>query len=170
MKYDYHVIIDLIRAADFEGMEELARCWKDFPNGKDDFIGRHWITNAIDCGNVEVVLWMLSNGASARIDATDGYSVLHSVIERNEADKYEMMKVLIDAGADVNEFGILGYTPAHQAAMRNDVEALRILHERGADFSLRTPVDDCATPLEEASALNRHDAVDAINFLKGLAR
>jgi ankyrin repeat protein len=166
MKYDYRAIIELICTADFEAMAELAECWDDFPSGKDDFIGRHWITNAIDCGSVEVVAWMLSHGASVPIEVDDGYSVLHSVIERNNEDKYEMMRILIDAGADVNEIGIHGYAPAHQAAVRNDVEALKILHESGADFRLRTTVDDYATPLEEAYSMNPRDAAEAIEFLQ----
>ena len=168
MKYDYRAIIELIRTADFEAMGELAGCWDEFPSGKDDFLGRHWITNAIDCGSVEVVSWMLSNGASVPIEVDDGYTVLHSVIERSNEDKYQMMRILIDAGADVDEIGIHGYAPAHQAAVRNDVEALKILHESGADFRLRTTVDDYATPLEEARSLNQRHAAEAIDFLQAL--
>jgi ankyrin repeat protein len=168
MKYDYYAIIEIIRAADFEAMEELAKCWDEFPCGKDDFIGRHWITNAIDCGSVEVVSWMLSHGASVPIEVDDGYTVLHSVIERSKDDKYRMMRILIDAGADVDEIGIHGFAPAHHAAVRNDVEALKILHESGADFKLRTTVDDYATPLEEARSMNQRDAAEAIDFLQAL--
>jgi uncharacterized protein len=168
MKYDYRAIMELIRTADFEAMAELAECWGDFPSGKDDAVGRHWITNAIDCGSVEVVAWMLSHGASVPIEVDDGYSVLHSAIERNNEDKYAMMRILIDAGADVNEIGIHGYAPAHQAAVRNDVEALKILHEGGADFTLRTTVDDYATPLEEARSMSPRHAAEAIDFLQAL--
>ncbi len=166
MKYDYRAIIELIRTADLEAMAELAGCWDEFPSGKDDFLGRHWITNAIDCGSVEVVSWMLSHGASVPIEVDDGYTVLHSVIERSKDDKYQMMRMLIDAGADVDEIGIHGYAPAHHAAVRNDVEALKILHESGADFRLRTTVDDYATPLEEACSMTQRHAVEAIAFLQ----
>ena len=160
--------MNLIHTADFEAMAELAECWDDFPSGKDDFIGRHWITNAIDCGSVEVVAWMLSHGASVPIEVDDGYSVLHSVIERSNEDKYEMMKILIDAGTDVNEIGIHEYAPAHQAAVRNDIEALKILHESGADFRIRTTVDDYATPLEEARSRKLRHPAEAIDFLQSL--
>jgi ankyrin repeat protein len=168
MKYNYRAIMETIRAADFAAMEELAKCWDEFPRGKDNFIGRHWITNAIDCGSVEVISWMLSHGASVPIEVDDGYTVLHSVIERSNEDKYEMMRILIYAGADVNEIGIHGYAPAHHAAVRNDVESLKILHEHGADFSLRTSVDDYATPLEEARSMIQRRPTDAIDFLQAL--
>lgn len=158
----------IIGTADFPALEELAQCCDTFPDGVDDLIGRHWITNAIDCGSAEVVSWMLSHGATIPVDVKDGYTVLHSVIERDKDDKYQMMRILIAAGADVNEIGIHGYTPAHQAAVRNDVEALKILNEMGADFNIQTSVDDYATPLEEAISLNRTDAKDAIHYLQSL--
>lgn len=78
------------------------------------------------------------------------------------------MRALIAAGANVDEIGIHGYAPAHLAAVRNDVEALKILRENGADFSIRTPVDDCYTPLEEARSLNEQRAGDAIRYLETL--
>jgi uncharacterized protein len=168
MKYDYDAIMEAIRASDFEAMNEFAECWDEFPCGRDDLIGRHWITNAIDSGSVEVVAWMLSHGASVPIQVDDGYSVLHSVIERSNEDKYEMMSILIDAGADVDEIGIHGYAPSHHAAVKNDVRALKILHENGADFNLRTTVDDYATPLEEARSMTRRNATEAIGFLQSL--
>ena len=168
MTYDYRAIMEAIRTADFEAMGELSGCWDEFPSGKDDFLGRHWITNAIHCGSVEVVSWMLSHGAFVPIEVDDGYTVLHSVIERSKEDKYEMMRILIDAGADVDEIGIHGYAPAHHAAVRNDVEALKILHESGADLRLRTTVDDYATPLEEARSMTQRHAIEAIDFLQAL--
>jgi uncharacterized protein len=168
MKYDYRSIMEAIHAANFEAMEKLSKCWDEFPSGTDDFIRRHWITNAIDCGSVEVVSWMLSHGAYVPIEVDDGYTVLHSVIERSTEDKYQMMRILIDAGADVNEIGIHGYAPAHHAAVRNDVESLKILHEHGADFSLRTSVDDYATPLEEARSMTQRHPAEAIDFLQAL--
>src|SRR5262249_3971653 len=91
-----------------------------------------WITNAIDCGTPEVVAWMLDHGAPVifpdegrgRRDA-EGYTVLHSALERRAPGKYEIMRLLIEAGADVNEHGANDWTPAHLAAVSNDVEALK---------------------------------------------
>lgn len=68
----------------------------------------------------------------------------------------------------MNEIGIHGYAPAHHAAVRNDVEALKILYEKGADFSLRTTVDDYATPLEEARPMTQWHANEAIALLQSL--
>ena len=46
------------------------------------------------------------------------------------------------------------------AAARDDVEALRILVRHGADLSIRTDIDNYATPLEEARHLGKLKAVE----------
>lgn len=170
MTYDEHSFLDAIRTTDLAILQDLASHWDEFPSGKDD-TGEHWLIHAIHCGTLEMVQWMLSHGATPRIDAPDdGYTVLHTAIEREGPEKYPIMRALIAAGADVDEFGIHGYTPAHLAAVRNDVEALRVLHESRADFTLRTIVDDYYTPLEEARSLKTLKAADAIRYLESLER
>jgi hypothetical protein len=54
------------------------------------------------------------------------------------------------------------------AAVRNDVEALKILHEAGADFTIRTVIDEYATPLEEAIALG--NSAKAVAYLKTIGK
>lgn len=166
MTYDHPTILDAIKHADFATLEDLANHWDEFPSGVDTVAGTRWITHAIDYGTAAVVSWMLSRGASPSFDTEDGYTVLHSAIERNQHDKYRMMRDLIAAGADVNGIGIHGHTPAHLAAVRNDVEALRVLHESGADFRIRTSVDDYYTPLEEARSMIQRNASEAIEYLE----
>ncbi|MGB8370149.1 MAG: ankyrin repeat domain-containing protein [Limisphaerales bacterium] len=153
-----------LMAGDINTLEKLSQLIDDFPTGKDDFIQRYWITNAIDCGNLEGVRWMLEKKASVIFRDDEGYTVLHSAIDREKPDKYEMMQVLIDAGADVNAHGINDWTPAHMAAARNDVQALKLLHEAGADFTIRTRIDIYATPLEEA--INLGHSPEAVAYLK----
>jgi ankyrin repeat protein len=161
---DYDDIMKSIMAGDVKALEDLTQLVDDFPTGKDDFISRHWITNGIDCGTSEVVAWMLSKGAPVVFRDDEGYTVLHSAIEREKPDKYELIRLLIDAGADINAHGVNDWTPAHMAAVRNDVEALRILHSAGADFSITTRIDDYATPLEEARNLG--GAAEAVAYLQ----
>jgi uncharacterized protein len=124
---DYKHIMSAIMSGDIAALDEVALIVDDFPCGRDDFIHRHWITNGVDCGNMAVVEWMLQHGASVHFEAADGYSVLHSVLERQKADRHSMLRLLLQTGADVNIHGIHDYTPAHMAATRNDVEALKIL-------------------------------------------
>ena len=164
---DYEHIMSAIMRGDIATLDDVALMLDDFPCGRDDFIHRHWITNAVDCGDLGVVKWMLQHGASVQFDADDGYSVIHSVLEREKADRLAMLRLLIEAGADVNVHGIHDYTPAHMAATKNDVEALKILIEAGADLSVRTRIDEYATPLEEA--IHMGDAEEAVLFLQSLS-
>jgi ankyrin repeat protein len=164
---DYDAVLTAITAGDISALEELAQVLDGFPTGKDDFVQQHWLRHAVACGSVEVVAWMIEHGAPVAFTDDDGYTVLHAVIERNRPDKHEMMKLLIAAGAEINAHGVNDWTPAHMAAAWNDVDTLRILHEVGADFSLRTRIDDYTTPLEEAMILGRSQ--EAVVYLKRIA-
>ncbi len=150
MNDDYNSIMDAIIKGDLESLVLYSELVEDFPNGEDHFINRQWITNAIDCGNLKIVEWMIKMGVSLVFNDAEGYSVLHSAIEREKDDKYAIMQILLENGADINAKGINGWTPAHMAAVRNDLEALILLKKLGADFSVRTEIDDYATPYEEA--------------------
>ena len=94
----------------------------------------------------------------------EGYTALHAALER-DADRGDLLELLLTAGAPVNAKGINDWTPAHMAAARDDVEALRVLVAHGADLTIRTGIDDRATPLEEGRILGSRNAV---RFLEDL--
>jgi len=152
MHDEYDLGIAALQAGDVAELENLAELVAAFPEGEDDFIGRRWITNAIDVGAVESVTWMLARGVDLTFRDREGYTPLHSALER-PTDRYEVLEMLLVAGAPVNAKGVNDWTPAHMAAARDDVEALRILVRYGADLSIRTNIDECATPLEEARGI-----------------
>lgn len=164
----YKDIVTSLLAGDIATLDEFAQKVEGFPAGKDEFVHRYWITTAIHSGNASVVEWMLDKGAPINFRDDEGYTVLHSALESEHLDKYEIMHVLIEAGADVNAKGINDWTPAHLAAVYNDVEALRILYDAGADFTIRTEIDDYATPLEEAINLRRSPA--AVAYLQTITQ
>lgn len=166
MSDDYDEIMDAIARGDIAALEEITEIVDDFPCGKDHFIERHWITNAVDCGAKEVVSWMLEKGVSLDFRDDEGFTVLHSAIDREIPSRHEVLKKLIEAGADIDAHGIDDWTPAHMAAARNDVDALKILVEAGADLSIRTRIDSYATPLEEAIELGQSS--QAVAYLKGI--
>jgi ankyrin repeat protein len=160
---EYDLILWPLIEGDIPRLQQVALELGPFATRQDDFLGRHWITNAIDSGTLDVVRWIIAEGAPTVFDDAEGYSVLHSAIERTLPDKHEILRILIDAGADLNVYGINGWTPTHLAAARDDVDALQILREAGADFSIRTLIDGHQTPLEVAVC---SDAKDAIDFLR----
>jgi len=57
---------------------------------------------------------------------------------------------------------INGYSPLHLAAVRNDLKAVEILLQNGADHTLTTPIDDYCTATEEAKHLGNLKAYQFI--------
>lgn len=163
---DYDYVLGILAAGNQTEFAELEKLVDGFPNGVDDFIGRRWITNAIDCGSLASIKWLLSRGVELSFRDEEGYTVLHSALERAKPDRDEILRLLLQHGADVNAHGINDWTPAHMAAIREDIEALKLLIQFGADLSIRTRIDDYATPLEEARKLKK---TNAVQFLEGHA-
>ena len=151
----YDAIIDALIAGDPDRLEDFGREIEGFPDGEDSFLGRRWITNAIDVGALSSIEWMLAKNVNLDFEDAGGYTPLHSAIERESTDRHVAIEMLLRAGAPVNARGINGWTPSHMAAARDDVDVLEILIRHGADLSIRTSVDEYATPLEEARNLGK---------------
>lgn len=164
---DYVEILRVLASGSVADLDELAELVDGFPDGVDGFIGRHWITNAIDCGSLRAVSWMIGRGVALRFRDAEGYTPLHSAIERSGEDRLAVIELLLRGGADPDRRGVNGYTAAHQAAVRDDVPTLQLLARYGADFDLRTVIDGDTTPLEEAHYFGR---LDAVAFLSGKLR
>jgi ankyrin repeat protein len=150
---EYDRAIDILANGTEEELEAFACENLAFPDGVDGFIHRRWITNAIDCGSKRAVEWMLRRGVDLSFRDDEGFTVLHSAIDRAGDAKYDILEALLKAGAPVNAHGIEDWTPAHMAAARGDVAALKLLIEYGADLTIRTRIDHYATPLGEARSL-----------------
>lgn len=162
---NYLHIIHILAADDERQFDELAMLLDDFPGGTDDYLGRRWIRNAVDCGSAKAVEWMLKHAVDLTFRDEEGYTVLHAALERSKPDRYSILALLLAHGAPVNAHGINDWTPAHMAAAREDIEALKLLIGHGADLSIRTRIDDYETPLEEARSLGR---TAAVRFLEEL--
>lgn len=65
-------------------------------------------------------------------------------------DLLEILKLLLAFKSDPNQRGINDYTPLHVAVSENNLRAVEILLQAGADPRLRTRIDDCETPREMA--------------------
>ncbi|MBK8974754.1 MAG: ankyrin repeat domain-containing protein [Planctomycetes bacterium] len=163
---DYDVIIGAIVAGDIDALEDCALIVESFPAGRDDFTNRTWIAHAVDCGPLPVIAWMLARGVPLDFESDEGWPILHCAIDRAHPDKHEVLRALIAAGAPLDVHGFNDWTPAHLAAARHDLESLRILRAAGADFGVRTRIDDFATPLEEAKHLGAPDEI--VRFLESI--
>ena len=164
--FNYDYAFAILASGDEAQLAELEKFLDGFPNGVDDFINRRWIINAIDCGSRKSIQWMLSRNVDLTFRDEEGYTVLHSALERDKPDKYEVIELLLEHGAPLNIHGINDWTPAHMAVVREDIEGLKQLIRFGADLSIRTRIDDYATPLEIARI---HGKTNVLRFLENLA-
>ena len=156
---DYDYALGILRSGQEAQLAELEQLLDGFPYGIDDFIGRRWIINAIDCGSRASVNWMLSRGVDLSFEDEEGYTVLHAAIECSLSDKHEIIELLLQHGASVSAHGVNDWTPAHMAVARDDLETLRLLTQFGADLTIRTRIDHYETPLELAKRLKNANAV-----------
>ncbi|HVQ28046.1 MAG TPA: ankyrin repeat domain-containing protein [Vicinamibacteria bacterium] len=161
----YRRVVEVLESGAVDQLEALAHELPGFPDGEDPFLGRRWITNALGEGSKRAVEWMLQKGVDLTFCDPEGYTPIHTTLDRARDDRYELLDALLKAGAPVNVKGANDWTPAHMAAARDDVDALRILVRHGADLTIRTDIDDYATPLEEARNLGR---TKAVHFLESV--
>ena len=86
-------------------------------------------------GNLDRVKALIKeNPDLLHIKSEEGYNPLHSATTYNQK---EVVKFLIDAGADKNVANLWGKTPFHRAAERGYLEIVEILLEAGADINIK---------------------------------
>ncbi len=163
-------IIDAIRNGCIEKLNIFSKIEPSFPDGIcPDDIYTKWIEIIIDEGHMNSIVWLINSfdGDLSKY-TTQGpqLPIVHSVLQRDYLDKHIILKMVLDAGADPHSRGYNDYTPAHYAAINNDVRSLVILLESGANFGIRTRIDDQLTPLEEAELMVGDN--DAIKYLRQL--
>jgi len=102
------------------------------------------LSDAAGLGNVDLVKYLLSVGAKLQLPQQEE-KVLHSAVRSGRA---EMVKVILDAGAAVNDVESLDETPLHVAAVDDYVEIAQLLLAAGADPTAKRIFDQ--TPLDVA--------------------
>ena len=139
---------------DIKRLEELTH-FSSFPHGKDGWLGRHWLTHAVDCGNLAAIEWVLSKKPAINYQDDEGECALTSALQfeanaalwddedarlsAGDAVKrvIEIVNLLVREGADINQRLTLDKTPLHAAAHWSSPEVVRHLLALGADPNLR---------------------------------
>lgn len=99
---------------------------------------------------LDFVKELLHAGADPNYESDDGFPALAAAISSGRLDLLELVRILLDAGADVHHRDFNDYTPLHSAVAMRHPELISVLLDHGADPRARTRIDDRATPLEEA--------------------
>jgi len=130
----------------------------------DPTTGDVLIHYAIGLATLDGIQRLIERGADVNYVANDGFSALLNAIhhENNPERRRELVRVLIDAGADLERVGINGYRPLHSAALTEDRQLVRMLLDAGADPHSKTTVDDYWTAIEEAEQFGAPRGAEAI--------
>lgn len=113
-------------------------------NTLNDFGGSP-LSEAAGLGYVNLVKYLLSVGAKLQLPEQKE-SVLHAAVRSGST---ELVKVILDAGAAVNDVESLDETALHIAAEDDHVEIVRILLAAGADPNAKRIFDE--TPIDVAT-------------------
>jgi uncharacterized protein len=150
-------------AGDAEELREALGDPPDFPNCRQPFdlaVGDHPLEYAIYWSPLAFVAELIRLGADVNYDDPAGFPPLIAALSSRRPDMAEIVRLLLDSGADVEQRGINDWTPLHYAVAERDPEAVKMLLAHGADPAQRTRIDDCTSALEDA---------DAVGFAAGAA-
>jgi ankyrin repeat protein len=154
---------DAYRAGDLDALRDALDNPPDFPNCRqplDLAVGDHPLEYAIYWSPLAFIEQLIGVGANPNYQDHAGFPSLVAALSSGRSDKNEILKLLLKNGADVGQRGVNDWTPLHYAVVERDLEAVKVLLAHGADSQLRTRIDDCTTPVEDAKAIGFTAAVD----------
>jgi ankyrin repeat protein len=160
----FKAIDDAFKAGDFEA---LGRALGGSPRWFDEampfeFGLGHPLEYAIYWSPLGFIEALIAAGSNVNYEDSGGFPSLIAALSTDRhgrGDKLEVLRLLIRHGADLSQRGHNDWTPLHYAAAIRDLEAVRLLLGAGADPTLRTRIDECATALEEAEAAGSTEVV-----------
>ncbi len=113
---------------------------ENFKNKKDEAL---W--SAASSGDIDKVKKALAEGADVNGANYLNMTPLHAVLESEtleESVQSEIVKILVEAGADLEIISELGQNPLKLAVANGKFEVFKYLHEKGADIFIETEDGD----------------------------
>jgi ankyrin repeat protein len=142
-------------------VERLLSLNPDLINAHSKNRGKTPLHYAASVGDEQMVLFLLSRGASVKSRDVFGVTPLHETVNYGNL---EMIEILITKGADINSTTDILWTPMHYAAAYGYVDAADTLFSLGAQLDARDVVG--GTPLHTAAENGSVD-VALLLFTKG---
>lgn len=140
-------------AGDLAAVKALVEEPAEFPNSWIPALRTYPLEYAIYHSPLPFIRELLALGADPNYEHEAAFPSLLAALSTEREDRYEIVELLLAAGADLHQRGVNDYTPLHFAATRNDPRAVELLLAKGADPTARTRIDELTTPLEEAERL-----------------
>ena len=117
---------------------------------------------AVYFGRIETAALLLKTGANPNTSSANAFKVwpIHSAAaQRDPATSLELIRMLLEWGADPNAAQAGGWTPLHSVAARGREEIAKLLVEHGASLTAKS--EDGRTPLEMAQ-MKGHMALEVL--------
>ena len=143
---------------DFDQLRNLLSHLEKFSNCHLEGFG-HLLEYGIYHSSLRFIHKLLAAGADPNYGDHAGFPSIIAALSSGRGDREEIVDLLLDFGADINQRGINDWTPLHWAAANDDAELIDYLMKKGSDPTLHTRIDDMATPLEEAEILGCKSSV-----------
>jgi uncharacterized protein len=147
---EYMALEAALRAGDLAAVERLFSEEGSFPNVRDPLTWTHLVSLAISWSPLETISRLFDLGGDPNFEPDRGFPAVYAALASDRPDRHQLLALLLARGADPNRRGINDYTPLHVAVARRDRAAMALLLAHGADPSLKTRIDECATPEREA--------------------
>lgn len=152
-------IHEAFQRGDMEALRSELGHPPEFPNSPSPTLAiGNFLEYAIYHSPLPFIRTLLELGADPNYGDHAGFPSIIAALSSQRPEKYEIVEMMLAAGADIQQRGVNDYTPLHYAATVNDVKAVELLLRHGADPSVRTNIDSYTTPLEEAEMLGAGDA------------
>ncbi|TPN48817.1 ankyrin repeat domain-containing protein [Mesorhizobium sp. B1-1-9] len=148
----FKAIDDAFKAGDFD---DLGKALGDSPrwfNERMPFelgLG-HPLEYAIYWSPVGFISTLLDAGSDPNYQDHGGFPAIIAALSTDRTDRLEIVRLLIDGGADPNMRGVNDWTPLHYSVVIRSADAIRLLLAAGADPMLETRIDNYTTAVEEA--------------------
>jgi ankyrin repeat protein len=154
--------LDIFEAAAFGKTARLEAILDEEPSQVDAFAADGFFPLGLAAffGREPAVRLLVARGANLHLTARNPMKVA-AIHAASAEGGFEIARLLIEAGADVNAVQQAGFTPLHAAAMTGQLELAKLLLERGADP--RAQADDGRDALAMAREAKQQALIDLLS-------
>jgi uncharacterized protein len=153
-------IDDAFRSGDLAALQAEFEDSSVIPNGPMPLTIGSCLEYAIYHSPLPFIRTLLEIGADPKPADHIGFPPLIAALSCSQlqpgaqarTDTIEVIRLLLQFGADPNQRGIEDYTALHMAVAVRNPAAMKLLLEAGGDPQLATRIDDCETPRAMAEA------------------